>query len=331
MGAEVQRDEPPGGPDGGKTARDGAEDRRADDRPRLEVSGTQVCASALAAVSAAVVGSFLGVADTIIGAALASVVATVGGAVYSWWIRRTHQRLRQVDVARLRALAVNRTGAPGALANRLRTLPLPRIALPDGHGGDASPVARAAVWARDRWAALAQRRRGVLAGATIAFVAAMTLVTAVELVGQRPLAGDGSSASTSIGALLGGGDGERDGGDSDDRGDPAGTTVPGADGAADGPTATGPDGTAVHGGPATPAEGPDGTADPETGSGGDGVSDGDASDDDARTGAATPTTGATTSTTAPSAPAPTAPATTAGGSATTAGPSAASPSSGATG
>jgi hypothetical protein len=60
-------------------------DSAADDKPKqfLGLSGTQTVGSALAAVTSALVGSFLGVAGTLIGAALGSVVATVGAALYA--------------------------------------------------------------------------------------------------------------------------------------------------------------------------------------------------------------------------------------------------------
>lgn len=67
-----------------------------EDRERIQLSAAQVAASSLAAVSAAIVCSFFGVAGTVIGTAAASVVATVGGAVYSWSLRRTRARLRRL-------------------------------------------------------------------------------------------------------------------------------------------------------------------------------------------------------------------------------------------
>jgi hypothetical protein len=56
-----------------------------EDKPKqlLGLSGTQTIGSALAAVTSALVGSFLGVAGTLIGAALGSIVATVGAALYA--------------------------------------------------------------------------------------------------------------------------------------------------------------------------------------------------------------------------------------------------------
>jgi hypothetical protein len=54
----------------------------------------EVAASALAAVSAAVAASFLGVAGTVVGAALVSGLSTAGAALYEHALRRTHDRLR---------------------------------------------------------------------------------------------------------------------------------------------------------------------------------------------------------------------------------------------
>src|SRR3712207_9463406 len=60
-----------------------------------QLSALQVAAGALAAVSAAVIASFFGLAGTVIGAAVASVVSTVGAAVYTESMRRTHAGLRR--------------------------------------------------------------------------------------------------------------------------------------------------------------------------------------------------------------------------------------------
>ena len=201
------------------------------DGVRLEVSGTQVAASVLASVSAAVVASFFGVAGTIIGAGVVSVVATIGSAAYSLGIRRTKHRLHKLQTLRI-------------------TRPLPSVRTEDGKPGPAVPVATdpepvgttdpedAAGWRG--W--LAERRWGVAAGVALVFVISLASVTLLELVGDRTLGNESSgSARTSIGALLfgdGGSDEDTDGGtddaededDSDDGGgaDPVGpsTTVP---------------------------------------------------------------------------------------------------------
>lgn len=60
-------------------------DSATEDKPKqfLGLSGAQTIGSALAAVTSALVGSFLGVAGTLIGAALGSIIATVGAALYA--------------------------------------------------------------------------------------------------------------------------------------------------------------------------------------------------------------------------------------------------------
>lgn len=63
-----------------------------------DISAAQVAGSALAAVSAAVVASFLGVGGTVIGAALGSIVASVGGAFYSHSFRRAGDALGETKV-----------------------------------------------------------------------------------------------------------------------------------------------------------------------------------------------------------------------------------------
>jgi hypothetical protein len=54
----------------------------------------QVIAGALAAITAAVLGSKLGVAGTVLGAGIASVVSTVGAALYLHSLRRTTESIR---------------------------------------------------------------------------------------------------------------------------------------------------------------------------------------------------------------------------------------------
>jgi hypothetical protein len=67
---------------------------------RLGLSATQLVASGLAAMSATVAASYFGVAGTVIGAALGSVVTVIGNVVYGYSLRRTHRRVRRtLDVA----------------------------------------------------------------------------------------------------------------------------------------------------------------------------------------------------------------------------------------
>ena len=68
---------------------------RTEEREGLQLSLVQVIASALAAVSGAIVTSAFGVAGTITGAAIMSLVATSAPAIYSHSIKRTSRVLRQ--------------------------------------------------------------------------------------------------------------------------------------------------------------------------------------------------------------------------------------------
>jgi hypothetical protein len=69
---------------------------------RIEISWVQAVASALAAVSTAVLLSTVGVAGTIIGAAIGSVAATVGSAVYSHYLAASRDRVAAAAAARAR-------------------------------------------------------------------------------------------------------------------------------------------------------------------------------------------------------------------------------------
>src|SRR3954467_292747 len=154
----------------------------------------QVAASALAAVSAAVIASLFGVAGTMIGAAVASVVTTVGVAVYSESLHRTHAGIRRAgrQLARLPML-----GAPEDRSVGTGGMPL----LPDHLNPRRGP-------AGGRWL----RWSTVAATVVAVFATAMGVVTVVELIGQQPVAalvgGSSQSGTTTIGSLstgIGGG------------------------------------------------------------------------------------------------------------------------------
>lgn len=76
-----------------------------------QLKTTQVAAGALAAVTAAVLGSKLGIAGTVSGAGLASVITTVGNVVYQRSLERTKK-----SVDRVRSLAAARLTVPNPTA-----------------------------------------------------------------------------------------------------------------------------------------------------------------------------------------------------------------------
>jgi hypothetical protein len=151
--------------------------------PRFELSATQLLATALAAITATVAASFLGVTGTVIGAAVASVVSAIGTAVYSHSLRTTHARVRE-------AVPVRRRGA--AQPSGLHPSTPPPRSDSDADGYQPAGGARAA----GRW-------HGVAIGSLALFVTVLTVVTGVELVSGRPLSdlvrGDTGSGTSVFG------------------------------------------------------------------------------------------------------------------------------------
>jgi hypothetical protein len=128
----------------------------------------QVAASCLAAVSAAVLCSFFGVAGTVIGTAATSLVATIGSAIYAYSLRRTKNRLRRLHQA-------------GAVSPPVREVI--KTARESGH---------------EIWAELP--RRALAIGAIGVFVISIAVITFIEL-------GLGKSLAAEFGVSHGGGRG----------------------------------------------------------------------------------------------------------------------------
>lgn len=146
---------------------------------------SQVLAGALAAVTAALLGSTMGVAGTVVGAGLASVVSTVGGAIYLRSIQRTRQSVQVV-----RAKVVGRSTV-------LVTEEKPEDT---AEADDQPEPARR----RPRWPAL-------VAGSVLAFALGMLAVTGVEWVTGGPLSG---GTGTTFGSIV---EQHRAGGSNDDQ------------------------------------------------------------------------------------------------------------------
>ena len=160
-------------------------DNAADAPQRVQLSPVQVAASALAAVSAAVVASFFGVAGTLVGAALASVISTVSATLYTSSLRSTSQRLRRVRT-QFGGPPPSPTSRPASPGSDRR---LPR---------DLDPRQPSTRFRPPRWS-------WVAASAAAVFLVAMGIVTGIELIGQRPVSAlvgaSHTSRTTTIGAL----------------------------------------------------------------------------------------------------------------------------------
>jgi len=123
-------------------------------------------AGTLAAVSAAVVGSFLGVAGTLVGAAVASIVGSVGTELYQRWINRGAEKVKSTFVT-----------APAAVGT-----PEVAAAVEEKPSETTHPF-------QVRWGR-------IVAAAGVFFVLAMGSLTAFELVSKQSLADTVGSSSS---------------------------------------------------------------------------------------------------------------------------------------
>ncbi len=149
----------------------------------LGLSAPQVAGGALAAATSAVAASFLGVAGTLIGAVVGSLVATIGGAVYSHSLGLAASQLRVVRVA-------GRTDPTGATTDFLDDETAPEYDADPAHQGvsKAKPAER-------RWLRL-------VTGLALGVGLALAAITAVELVIGHPISGS-TSSGTSVGQAVG--------------------------------------------------------------------------------------------------------------------------------
>lgn len=161
----------------------------------LGLSKAQVTGSALASVSAAVAASWLGVAGTIIGAALGSLFGTVGSALYAQTLRRSGQavkRIRPTTVSGARAQSRAGAGAPADRAD-------PNQAV------DQEPLTDSVEKTSliDRLRLLQWRRIAVATG--VVLVIALAAITAFETLTGTPvsnLTGGKDQKGTTIGRVL---------------------------------------------------------------------------------------------------------------------------------
>lgn len=170
--------------------REPVEEGGKDERRRIDLSVAQVAASALAAVVGALLASELGVYGTIMGAAVVSVGATTGGAVFQHLFKHTGEQLRG---------AVDR--GPTRTVNGLRQVPvderLPQVPPVISSEWNEPQVVRA----RRRWT-----WRTYATVSALVFVLAMTPIVAFELATGQPVsatvkgeAGSGTSLGGTVG------------------------------------------------------------------------------------------------------------------------------------
>lgn len=197
-------------------------------KKKIDLSPTQVAGAALASVTAAFLGSRLGVAGTMLGAGLTSVVITVGGALYQRSFDRAKEKAvnaaAKASEKRLKRTTVARyVSKEGEKVEATRHIHL----TPDMHwpGGetvvdedrtakiDAEAATRMLSWSGTQQATEVvekesspdrrkRRTRWVVAAATgaAAFVLSMLIVTGFEGVTGKPLSG--GDGGTTLGQVL---------------------------------------------------------------------------------------------------------------------------------
>jgi hypothetical protein len=171
------------------------EDTNEDKSRGLGLSPAQVTGSALAAMSGAFFASWAGTTGTLIGAAVGSVIATVGAATYTWSLRRTSAAVRrtaaQVRQAGLVTGAYPRTVSDGPLRDDEDQQPSAAVEVPEKSRRLDLP------WARVALVSLA------------VMVLGMAGITVVEAVTGTPIAsvfGKDEGSGTTVGRVVGSND-----------------------------------------------------------------------------------------------------------------------------
>ena len=199
-----------------------------DGQERFEIDWTRAVAGSLAAVASAVLLSTLGAAGTVLGAAIGSLVVTIGSAMFAQGLSSSKRTLagkqkaaEKVDSAQAEVLRASRVDDPAAQASHLDQA--------DEHLADAREQLEEAIEVaspvslRERLSRLPWGRMALTALAL--FVVSLLLITAFELVAGRSVSsitGGSDSGDTTI-EQVGGGSG---GGDQDPQDQPTGSTSP---------------------------------------------------------------------------------------------------------
>jgi len=169
----------------------------------FDLSLTQVAGGALAAMTAAALGSTLGVAGTIAGAALASVVAGVAGSLYTASLRTGREKVRTV----FRGQSTNAASAPPAPVDPATTFSVTGTPATATSGRaleetqvlpawDPLPLEKPARTKRTRtpfpW------KRAVAVSLSV-FALAAVLITGYERVSGQPLSGGTGTTVSQVG------------------------------------------------------------------------------------------------------------------------------------
>jgi hypothetical protein len=199
-------------------------------RPVPRFNPTKMAASAAGAVLAAVVLSKFGVAGTLTGAALGSVVSTVGTELNEHYLSKSSRRLQELRAAQRRSGRAR----PGT-AEAPEAAGTAEAADADADA-DADEASASPGWQRPAWMSW----RALAALGVGGFLIAMLVITGLELAVGQPLAGVighqvSSGRSTTFGEVARGDGGQRERSttptpsvDTDSTSPTTGSTVPGS-------------------------------------------------------------------------------------------------------
>lgn len=214
-----------------------ADDDTTRSEPALDIDWLKTIAGALAAITTAVLLSTLGAAGTLLGAALGSVAATVGTAIYSQGLARSRAKLAAVQEQ-----ALSKVGAAQSEVRRASRrddasrLPRAEQQLAEAADmldrGEVPDAAEPVPW-RERLAGLPWKRIAIAAAGL--FLVVVVVISAFEALTGRTVSsytgGSDKDGGTSITRITGGGssseqdggdrDGDRDPGQSPQQGDPS--------------------------------------------------------------------------------------------------------------
>jgi hypothetical protein len=248
-------------------------DTHSEEQPKQPrgINATAIIAGTLASLSAAVVASFFGVAGTLIGTAVVSIVSSLAAVIYSGLLGAT-KGLVQRRTTVLRALQYDRARPDGRAQQDGKP--------PAGDAGDGGAAGdRGAAGGRGVRAWSPPRRWLTVGGlALLIFAIAIGTLTGIEAAIKEPLASalgvrDRGQARTSIGVAVdraGGSSGQPSSSSSSSSStpSPSSTSGGGQPGQAPSSTAPGPSTTggagASHGGTAPPTTLPTTTSQPST-------------------------------------------------------------------
>lgn len=180
---------------------DGNDDKPTEPRRLFDLSATQLVGGALAAMTSAVIGARLGVAGTILGAAIGSIVAGIAGSLYTASLKHTKEKLTSALVGRVGDTRVEITHvAPETAADRDWSWQAPAEQSPPAAVAPASaePVARAADVGAPGLRQPRMPWKPILISTAAVFLLAIAGLTTVELISGKALSGGQGTTITQV-------------------------------------------------------------------------------------------------------------------------------------